>query len=384
MSKLNLKQPIKGNLVGRTVLLPLLLLAMLPAARPAQAAFWCHDYTLYCVSKQIAGKGVNNNRTHPKDLIKYLEENGYVKKLIFSCAFTEKSTIEDVTDFWKKTAESIDKQKLLKPGDVIVWNWLPPKTGPGNGHSGFVDADRKISHFIRQDKDTFDPGKPPPPKKGGFAGGGFRKGETFVAFVGRKKRPSRASIVVYRKRSKVNYKWVLTKDSPILNRDEKQLDKSSEGTFRDDLNNWHKRKATVQESLVTIHEQYYRRLDKQFDWTFKFTISGKPPAELKVDDNFKMGIKATAKGTNKPKNDAMNVATMGVKVRGVHFACDKLRASGSWNSRITVGRRRSSDAVNYRITVKDSHPKVITILFHLFQYGDAIRYVYKRVPIKKE
>lgn len=160
----------------------LLSIAMLYWVLPANAVVLCHDYTLYrvtCANKKCE----DPNRTSSTDLYNRLTELGYKAFPI--------STAAENPEY---------AGRFLKPGDVLILgkNWA---------HSGFVNANGTIDHFIQVPPD-FQKGEKwgkehalnnlPKPTQGRL--GGFLKGDTLADFLGRiSNKEIIKSVVVWRR-----------------------------------------------------------------------------------------------------------------------------------------------------------------------------------------
>jgi hypothetical protein len=96
------------------------VIALLGSCCSIQAITWCHDYTMYRLSESK----VDYNRISVSELRQYLIDHQY-KKFPYTNA-----------------AENPKAQDHLKPGDVIII---------GDAHSGFVNEEKLIDHFIQME-----------------------------------------------------------------------------------------------------------------------------------------------------------------------------------------------------------------------------------------
>jgi len=138
----------------------------------SEAVTWCHDYSWYRVS------GRDTNETSPDTLRARLKAAGY-KRFPFT-----------------RAAQFPDRaMKVLKPGYVIIMD--------GGGHSGYVNAQGRIDHFIQLQGESGNKRKARDPKKlpqapiPGNAGGLFT-GDTLKQMFNRRFNKNPGEVEVWR------------------------------------------------------------------------------------------------------------------------------------------------------------------------------------------
>lgn len=105
-------------MIKKFVVVTALMMFFLTVCEPVCAVTWCHDYTYYAVT------GKDANKTSPEQLRKVLGDNLGFKRFKFTNA-----------------AHNPKAQSKLRPGDVIII---------GNAHSGVVNQNGLIDHFIQK------------------------------------------------------------------------------------------------------------------------------------------------------------------------------------------------------------------------------------------
>jgi hypothetical protein len=106
------------NIFNKSVIKLFIIIILVSVSLPSHAITWCHDYTVYAITKKDA------NRTKPVQLRSILKDQLGYKCFKFTNA-----------------AHNPKAQSKLRPGDVIII---------GDAHSGVVNQKGLINHFIQK------------------------------------------------------------------------------------------------------------------------------------------------------------------------------------------------------------------------------------------